>query len=133
VVQTRNSQQRILIENIMRDNYDHPTADEVYEKAREQDSHISRGTVYRNLNLLAKRGDVRRLTMPDNPDHYDGRTDNHYHFLCRRCGRVFDTPISYNETYNDISKSMPGFETERHRLLFIGLCPDCAEKETKEK
>ena len=133
MVQTRNSQQRTLIAGIMKDNFGHPTADEVYEKARAQDPHISRGTVYRNLSLLTKRGEVRRLTMPDNPDHYDCRTDNHYHVLCRACGKVFDTPISYNEMYNDISKSMPGFETERHRLLFIGLCPDCAKKEPEKK
>jgi len=61
----------------MENNYSHPTADEVYEMARKGNPNISRGTVYRNLNLLAENGEIARLNMPIGPDHYDCQTPHH--------------------------------------------------------
>ncbi|MGP1496179.1 MAG: transcriptional repressor, partial [Treponema sp.] len=45
-MQGRNSAQRTLILSLMEGNGDHPTADEIYSRARLLDSKISRGTVY---------------------------------------------------------------------------------------
>ncbi len=55
-VQRRNTKQRKLVLDAVRQSYNHPTADEIYNAVREQDDRISRGTVYRNLNLLADAG-----------------------------------------------------------------------------
>jgi Fe2+ or Zn2+ uptake regulation protein len=129
VAKIRNSQQRDLILSIVRENESHPTADEVYEAARASDPHISRGTVYRNLNLLSEIGDIHKLSMPSGPDHFDHVLDDHYHFLCRKCNKVFDTSLKYKEALNETPDDMPGFKTEWHRLLLVGLCPDCGEKE----
>ena len=123
--QTRTTAQRKLIMALMENNYAHPTADEVFEQARALDAHISRGTVYRNLNLLSEQGRIRRLQMPEGPDHYDCMLENHYHFFCRACHRVFDTKLPYNERFNLESPGLPGFMTEGHRLILTGLCPDC--------
>ena len=127
---TRNSQQRNLILSLLKDNETHPTADEVYELARTKDPRISRGTVYRNLNLLAELGEIRKFPMPSGPDHFDCKLENHYHFLCRKCHRVFDTPLVYNQALNSTPDDMPGFKTEWHRLLLVGLCPDCTQTES---
>ncbi len=129
---TRSTQQRRLIMELMEGNYGHPTADEVYELARAKEPHISRGTVYRNLNLLSEENRIRRLTMPIGPDHFDCNIENHYHFLCHSCFHVFDTNIKYKESLNADPAGMPGFRTEWHRLILVGLCPECAAKEKKE-
>ena len=50
--QSRNTQQRNLIRELLDNNYDHLTADEIYEIIRKKNPTISRGTVYRNLNVL---------------------------------------------------------------------------------
>ncbi len=63
-MQTRNSNQRKIIMEIMKDNYTHPTADEIYEQARLVDVHISRGTVYRNLGLLSETGEILKISVP---------------------------------------------------------------------
>ena len=55
-VQRRNTRQRKLVLDAVRQSYNHPTADEIYNAVRAQDDKISRGTVYRNLNLLADAG-----------------------------------------------------------------------------
>mgnify|MGYP001157441651 CR=1 FL=1 len=123
--QSRNTSQRQLVRDLLEGNFSHPTADEIYELARKANPSISRGTVYRNLNLLADSGEILRLNMPIGPDHYDSRTHPHYHFLCRCCGRVIDTGLPYDSSLNLAAPELPGCKTESHRLILIGLCPQC--------
>ncbi len=123
----RNTHQRQLVLDIVKGNMNHPTADEIYELAREQDAYISKGTVYRNLNLLAWLNEIRKLPMPVGPDHYDYNLDSHYHFICRKCCKVVDANIPYNDELNGATANLPGYETEWHRLVLVGLCPDCKE------
>ena len=59
-MQNRNSAQRSLILDIMAGNKTHPTANEIYEEARKKHPHISRGTVYRNLNFLVDSKNILR-------------------------------------------------------------------------
>ncbi|MDO5112390.1 MAG: transcriptional repressor [Clostridia bacterium] len=131
--QTRNTQQKRLVKELMENNRTHPTADELYELARLRDPHISRGTVYRDLKALDAAGVLRRLSMPTGPDHYDSRMDDHYHFLCRGCNRVADTELPYNEELNAVSPGLPGYQVEWHRLILVGLCPKCAKKQQEEE
>lgn len=122
---TRSTPQYRLVADLMRDNMDHPTADEIYALAREQAPSISRGTVYRNLNRLADEGAIARLTMPSGPDHYDSVTARHTHFLCRSCNRVFDTQLPYDIALDTSIPGLPGFNVEWHRLILVGECPTC--------
>lgn len=63
-VQRRNTKQRKLVLDAVRQSYNHPTADEIYNAVRAQDDKISRGTVYRNLNLLADAGEILSIKTP---------------------------------------------------------------------
>ncbi len=130
--QIRNTQQKRLVRELMENNPAHPTADELYMLARQRDPRISRGTVYRDLKALDEEGILRRLSMPTDPDHFDSRIDDHYHFLCRGCNRVTDTELPYNEELNFASHGLPGYQVEWHRLILVGLCPECV-KLCKEK
>ena len=55
-MERRNTRQRQLVLDAVRELDDHPTADEVYLRVREKDEHVSRGTVYRNLHILVESG-----------------------------------------------------------------------------
>lgn len=128
MAQLRNTQQKKLISELMQDNISHPTADDIYLRARTIDAHISRGTVYRNLNLLAAQGSIRRINTVCGPDHYDCRTDSHYHFVCDDCGKMYDIPVSYDDALDVSAEKMAnaGFKVNGHRLIFTGECPECA-------
>jgi Fe2+ or Zn2+ uptake regulation protein len=129
----RNTPQRSLVYGLMRDNHTHPTADEVYMMAREKDPRISRGTVYRNLNLLADTGRIRKVTSPEGPDHYDCLCEEHYHFLCLGCGKMFDTRLPYDDSLDRTPEDLDGFQVQRHRLLLEGLCPACVDARRSEE
>ncbi|MEG1964295.1 MAG: transcriptional repressor [Clostridia bacterium] len=129
-IKTRNTPQRKLIRSLLQDNFTHPTADEVYELARQKNAKISRGTVYRNLNLMAESGEIERLQAPFGADHYDFQTKNHYHFLCRKCYRVLDAPLPYADEINLNNINVNGCKCDGYKLILLGLCPNC-NKETE--
>lgn len=52
--QQRNTRQRQLVLDEVRSRRDHPTAEQIFQNVHALDPHISRGTVYRNLNLLCR-------------------------------------------------------------------------------
>ncbi|MDO5111392.1 MAG: transcriptional repressor [Clostridia bacterium] len=128
----RNTTQRQLVLKIVNESMDHPTADKIYERARQVDPSISVGTVYRNLNLLSQLGEILHLTVPSGPDHYDFNLQDHYHFFCRRCHRVEDMKQVEVAIKTNAGALMPGYRLEGHKLIFFGLCPACIEGKTKE-
>ncbi len=121
--QIRNTPQRDIVREAMHENYNHPTAEEIFEKIHQEHPSISFATVYRNLNLLAEQGEILRLHMPEGPDHYDCTTSPHYHFLCRKCNRIQDTDIPFTEDFDHICPE--GCTAETHVLTLIGLCQHC--------
>lgn len=127
--QTRNTAQRQLVRKILDNNYQHPTADEVYEIARKENPTISRATIYRNLHLLSRTGEIVHHEVPIGPGHFDFRTNEHYHFLCKKCCRLIDTQVPYRTDLDQCDLALPDCRVEGHRLLFIGLCGDCQTQE----
>ena len=126
-MQIRNTNQRKIIMDIMQDNYSHPTADEIYEAARKIDSHISRGTVYRNLAFLAEQGSILKISVPDGSDHYDSTLKEHYHFCCKNCSKMYDLPDTAKVELSAAIQNMTdqGFKISEHNLIVFGLCPSC--------
>ncbi|MCI8796933.1 MAG: transcriptional repressor [Dorea sp.] len=127
----RNSKQRQIVLDAVRARCDHPSADQIYLDVRTTDAKISRGTVYRNLGILSDTEEILNVKVPS-ADRYDSRVDLHYHIYCTGCGKTFDAPLHYHSEYDEQVKEATGFQVKRHRLVFEGLCPECARKE-KEK
>ena len=60
----RNTRQRQLVLDAVRARCDHPTAEDIFLDVRTIDERVSRGTVYRNLNLLAETGVIATVKAP---------------------------------------------------------------------
>jgi Fe2+ or Zn2+ uptake regulation protein len=126
----RHSKQRQIILDAVRSRCDHPTADQIYLDVRAKDDKISRGTIYRNLGILSENHEITNVKVPA-ADRYDLRLDRHYHIFCTNCGKVFDAPLNYHEEYDEQIEKETGFQINRHRLIFEGLCPECNNKNEK--
>jgi len=70
--------QRSLVLEAVKVSRCHVTADEVYDTIVNKHPHISRGTVYRNLNLLSDIGEIRKVEMPSGADRFDHLCHEHY-------------------------------------------------------
>lgn len=122
---TRNTIQRALVLEAVQSLHNHPTSADVYEVVREKHPNISRATVYRNLGVLANKGEVLRIEVPNGADRYDFRNKPHYHAKCRECGGVFDIEMSHLDDLVARITDTHGFSVEDHEVIFTGLCPHC--------
>ncbi|MBC8530632.1 Fur family transcriptional regulator [Gehongia tenuis] len=105
----------------------HATADEVYNEVKKEHPHISRGTVYRNLQRLCDSGKIRKLEIPGGADRYDHLCHDHYHVKCVKCGRVFDVDMDYLTGLENAIRDGKGFIFLSHDIVFRGICPKCRD------
>ena len=103
----------------------HATADEVYNALVKEHPHISRGTVYRNLQRLSDLGEIRKREIPGSADRFDHICSNHYHAKCVKCGRVFDVDMEYKTDLEKSIKDTHGFLFAGHDIVFRGICSEC--------
>lgn len=127
------SRQREGIKNFIMQRCDHPTAETVYEHIREEFPHVSLGTVYRNLSLLTELGEIVKISTGTGPDRFDGNVTPHYHFSCKKCGRVIDLEMGSIEHVNVIASHNFNGHIEGSVTHFFGTCPDCLAKENSTK
>jgi Fe2+ or Zn2+ uptake regulation protein len=126
--QLKNSKQRDIILNALRNSTTHPTADELYQIIKVDNSNISLATVYRNLNLLYNMGQIKKISMASSPDRFDKTTTDHYHVYCTKCNKVCDVSI---EGISDAAKKveeLTGYSNIDYDIVFTGICPDCKNK-----
>lgn len=105
----------------------HPTADEIYSSIREQNPTISLGTVYRNLNRFAQKGEIRKVIIPNGSDRFDFRVDNHEHVVCEICNNVFDMEIEEDKIYAAITCNEE-VKITKTSLTAYGICKECEKK-----
>ncbi len=121
----RHTAQRAAIYRYLRSVTTHPTADEIFTQVREVLPDISLATVYKALEAFVEAGVARKLTLGGGPARYDGRTDDHDHVRCLKCGMVRDVVGAHDTEMIQGLRSDDGFEIIDYRLELIGYCPNC--------
>ena len=122
---TRETKQRNAILGFLRNTRSHPTADQIYETVRESIPNISKGTVYRNLQVLIDNGTVSVLDIRGTLSRYEIKQESHYHFRCEACGRVYDVGEPVDPGLDDRISKRTGFFVSSHQTEFRGRCADC--------
>jgi len=125
---SRRTKQKEAILEVLKSADSHPTANWIYEQVRKKIPHISLGTVYRDLKMLARNGEIAEVDFASNQSRYDGRTGNHYHFRCLKCDRFFDINEKVDLEIDKRVALKTGFDVFYHYLEFCGVCRDCRSK-----
>ncbi len=122
--QQRETRQRKLVLDSVSHRLDHPSAEDIYQEVHEADPRVSKATVYRNLKLLAERGEIRHVKVPG-ADRFDSTLAHHYHLLCTKCRQLIDVPLPYEDEKDRQVAEATGYRIKRHLTVFEGLCPAC--------
>ena len=69
---------------------DHPTADEVYLRAKSAMPELSMATVYNTLDALVKCGLIKQVNVERTASRYCSNMNEHCHFFCEECGSIHD-------------------------------------------
>ena len=129
----RATKQRESILKVLRNTRSHPTVDQIYDAVRKEIPNISKGTVYRNLEVLREDGAISELNLNGTLSRYEEKQDRHYHFRCDQCGRVYDLDEPVNTEIDKRVAERTGFRVSSHQTEFWGLCKDCQQKIKIEK
>ncbi|MFT5470060.1 MAG: Fe2+ or Zn2+ uptake regulation protein [Verrucomicrobiales bacterium] len=130
----RMTKQRKVVYDVLLDEKDHPTATEVFIRAKDRMDGISLATVYNCLETLNEAGLVKQIAVDRSPTRFCPNMHDHAHFFCNGCGDVYD--INPADGQNEVSAwDLPaGAVIERLEVAMRGLCPKCAAKsETKSE
>lgn len=127
-MQRRNTVQKGLVLEAVRELHCHATAEEIYKSVSYKNPLISKGTVYRNLNILSEEGYIRRVEIPGEPDRFDHLCTNHHHAKCIKCGRVFDVELNPDFELTKNINNPDKLELLDYDIIFRAICPKCKSK-----
>ncbi|URA09624.1 Fur family transcriptional regulator [Thermospira aquatica] len=117
---------RDAVLQVLRSTKTHPSAEWVWQEVKKMYPSVTLATVYRNLHILEAQGQVLVLDVGQGERRYDGFTCHHGHFVCRKCGEVFDFDL---KTKPWMAREIPG-EIESWQVIFYGVCHKCAANRT---
>jgi Fur family peroxide stress response transcriptional regulator len=118
--------QREVLLRALSDATGHPTADALVQQVREVLPTVSHATVYRNLQELVQQGLIRTLDVAGAAVQFEVNPDEHHHFVCERCGRVWDVYLTSVEVrVNRHRTQVSGFVVDRREVQLHGRCAGC--------
>ena len=100
---------------------DHPTAEEMFIRAKQEMPDISMATVYNCLDALVKSGLAKQVMVERGAIRFCPNMTAHSHFYCDSCQGIFDIEVPVADGWQ-----LPkGYEAERFDLTIHGRCPEC--------
>ncbi|MGB0744166.1 MAG: Fur family transcriptional regulator [Opitutales bacterium] len=121
----RSTKQREHIFSVLLEKLDHPTADEVYARARSEMSTISLATVYNCLETLSASGLIKQVNFEREPTRYCPNLTSHAHFYCKESGEIEDISLP-EEIIDQLKACLPkGHTAHRIDIAFDGKCGEC--------
>ena len=122
------SQQRIAVMDYLMKHHTHPTVEEIYNALHSKMPTLSKTTVYNTLKVLTEQGAILQLTIDEHCSCFDADMTPHAHFLCNKCGKVYDLALKDEELVKLVN--MPeGVRIDISALYFRGCCSKCMTKE----
>lgn len=117
-------QKRIILD-VLKNDFSHPTAEDLYKEVKKKLPKISLATVYRNLNLLVFLNLAQEIVIPDGPNRFDGHLKDHDHFICNVCKKIYNVPKYPLEKGYLPNKN---YQIGNFKLDLFGVCASCKDK-----
>ncbi|MBN1973394.1 MAG: transcriptional repressor [Sedimentisphaerales bacterium] len=120
--------QRLAIYRELMKTDEHPSAEMMYNKLRQDYPGISLDTVNRTLITLHEMGAANIVEGSGDSKRYDCNMDEHQHFKCIKCKKIYDF---HHKPFDDI-KLPPNinkkFKILRKTVYLEGICDICLEE-----
>lgn len=127
----KNTKQRSMIFDILKEESLPLTAERVFFKAKEIDPTLSLSTVYRILDVFVDKGMVLKSSITeDNKAMFEmNRMEHKHHLVCICCKKIMAVDNCPLEVYEKSLERETCFQITSHRLEIYGYCPVCKIKE----
>lgn len=109
----------------------HFDVDELFE-AMDKEYHVSKATLYNNIELLCKCDILRKHFLSESSGVYELVEENHLHLVCTDCGKVRIIKDRELTTRFSLMK-FRGFSPSSYSINLYGVCSKCRKKAKAEK
>ena len=93
---------------------------------------LSKTTVYNTLRLFSEQGAALMLTIDEKNTNFDADTSVHSHFLCKRCGHIYD--LKCPEAIKQVENlEMDGHQVSEVHYYYKGICKNCLSKDKETR
>ena len=116
----RMTRQRREVYDVLMSHRDHPTASEVYERAKSNMPGISLATVYNCLEALVQHGAVRQVHFERESSRYCPNLTAHGHFQDEKSGMVIDVPLKKGASLTDLLDLPEGVQVNNIEITLTG-------------
>jgi len=116
--------QRRHVYDLLLQKLDHPTAEDVFIRAKRQMPDMSHATVYNSLDALVQCGLVRKVQLERSATRFCPNMEEHCHYYCDECGAVFDVALPADTAVVPRPK---GFKVDHYDIAVHGTCADCVK------
>ncbi len=128
----RHTPQRREVYDVLLDERDHPTATEVFLRAKKRMPSISLATVYNCLETLVSCGLARQVNVEREATRYCANLQEHGHFICEQCGKVQDVPIAAGKRLERVWDLPRGLTVTHSEITLRGTCGNCSKTPNSE-
>lgn len=107
---------------------EHPSAEKVFQAVRQKMPNVSLDTVYRTLSSLEEMDLLMRVGLSSKA-RFDGDLRPHCHFVCTRCGEVYDIfPQAGEPPFSLPYGAAEKGEVKQINLQLRGICKKCCSR-----
>ncbi len=123
----RSTRQREVVYSVVGTAKDHPTADEIFVRSRQQMPTISLATVYNCLETLLECSLIRQVNFERESTRYEPNLTPHAHFYCEKTGKVMDVMLP-DDLFSRLTELLPeSASVSSVELNFRGKLPQSAD------
>ena len=84
------------------------------------------------MKLFSEQGAAQMLTIDEKNTNFDADTSVHSHFLCKRCGHIYD--LQCPEAVKKVeSLEMDGHQVSEVHYYYKGICKNCLRKDKETR
>ncbi|MCY7837257.1 transcriptional repressor [Bacillus haynesii] len=119
--------QRVLILKTIASLGGHPSAEDIHREL----PYMSLPTIYSNLKLFVKLGILKELSHGDAKSKYELFTSQHYHVICKSCGKIADLDYPHLKEVEHAAAQLTNFKVNSHFMGIYGICTTCQEQQQR--
>ena len=128
----RMTTQRRLLLTLLESLGEHPTAEELFLLARQQDPSLNLSTVYRTLRWLEGENLVSTRVFAEErrQERFDtALPSEHHHFMCTRCKNVIEFDSELFDPIKSQFQELNGANVTTGSIVLYGLCSNCRKED----
>ncbi len=129
-----NTKQKKLIYNLISDNkHMQLSCDCIVDILKKNGTPVGKATVYRFLENLAEKGEVRKFIDPESKiasfQYIDKELNcqGHMHLKCINCGKLFHLSCEYMSDVSEHIMKHHSFKIDNSKTVILGCCEKCTE------